>query len=96
MRSVYGQLLDYLFENSLVKRSMLSSQEVCIFYSTEHDFFILPNGSLFLSESLLEAVIEESGLSGIAYLICHELAHLIKGHLRTNLSKLHAYGDLRR
>ena len=56
----------------------------------------MPNGSLFISESLLEAVIQEGGLSGLVFLLCHELSHLIKGHLRTNLSKSHRYGDLRR
>ena len=47
-------MLKYFIENGLVAPSLLSSREVTLFYSDKPEFFILPNGALFLSEVLLE------------------------------------------
>ena len=54
MEELYSHLIKYFMENGLVEPKFLSSREVILFYSAKPEFFILPNGSLFLSESLLE------------------------------------------
>ena len=36
------------------------------------------------------------GLEALAYLLLHELAHIVKQHLRHNLIAEHPYGDLKR
>lgn len=41
---------------------------------------------MVMSSSLLEASLQNESLSMLAFLISHELAHLSKGHLLTNLS----------
>ena len=75
------------------------SKDVSLFYENDEkdpmEFFILPNGSLFMSERLLNQVLAVAGLEGLAFLLLHELAHLAKGDLPCNLSQLHPYGDLR-
>ena len=87
-------------ENGLVEPKFLSSREVILFYSAKPEFFILPNGSLFLSESLLELLLnskskDNCGLEALTFLIVHELSHIVKGHLPKNLMSTHHYGDLR-
>ena len=54
IEELYSYLLKYFLENGLVEPSFLSSREVIVFYSPKPELFILPNGSLFISESLLE------------------------------------------
>lgn len=83
VEDLYGHILKYFLENGLVTPSFLSSKEVTLFYSEKAEFFILPNGSMFMSEALLEQVLrtENGGLEGLAFLIIHELSHIVKGHL---------------
>ena len=54
IEELYTYLIKYFLENGLVEPSFLSSREVIVFYSPKPELFILPNGSLFMSESLLE------------------------------------------
>ena len=96
MEQLYSYLLKYMLENNLVQASMVSSQEVICFYDEKPEFFILPNGSLFISESLLSQIIEVGGVESLAYVILHELSHLARGHLRQNLMENIPYGDLKR
>lgn len=56
----------------------------------------MPNGALFMSESLLEEVLNAGGLEGLAFLLLHELAHVMKSHLRRNLIASTKFGDLKR
>ena len=88
--------MKHFLENGLIAPSFLSSREVILFYSSEAEFFILPNGTLFLSELLLEQVLKAGGLESLTFLIVHELSHLVKEHLATNLMQTYAYGDLRK
>jgi hypothetical protein len=80
-----------------VEPSFLSSREVTLFYSGKPEFFILANGSLFMSECLLEQVLrtESGGLEALTCLIVHELSHIVKGDLQKNLMGSHHYGDLK-
>ena len=55
---IYGHCLKYFLENGLIAPSLLSSREVILFYSTDAEFFILPNGTLFMSELLLEQLLK--------------------------------------
>lgn len=50
-----------------------------------------------MSESLLEQVLrtESGGIEALSYLILHELCHLVRGHLQTNLQQTFHYGDLK-
>ena len=75
---------------------MLSSSEVSLYYSPVPELFILPNGSLFMSDTLLEQTLKTGGLEALAYLLLHQLSHLVKQHLRQNLVTQHPYGDLKR
>ena len=54
-----------------------------LFYSAKPELFILANGSLFMSESLLEQVLKtkSGGLEALALLLVHELSHIVRGHL---------------
>ena len=58
-----------------------------IYYSPKPELFILPNGALFMSESLLEQALrtESGGVEALSYLLVHELSHLVRGHLQVNL-----------
>jgi len=73
-----------------------AAQEVVVFYSEKHELLILPNGAMFISESLVEDVLREGGLEGLAFLLLHELSHLVKSHLRFNLIESNKFGDLKR
>ena len=86
-----------MLANGLVEPSFLSSREVVIYYSAQPEFFVLPNGALFMSESLLERILktQSGGLEALSLLIVHELGHIVKGHLGKNLSQTHHYGDLK-
>ena len=83
MEELYSHLLSYFAENGLVEPTFLSSREVILFYSVKPEFFILPNGSLFMSECLLEQLLkmDKGGLEALAFIIVHELSHIVKGHL---------------
>ena len=35
-------------------------------------------------------------MEALAFVILHELAHVVKGHTRSNLGEMHRYGDLRK
>ena len=98
VEELYSHLLKYFLENGLVEPSFLSSREVILFYSDKPEFFILPNGSLFMSESLLEQLltkVESGGIEALTFLFVHELSHIVKGHLQKNLMQTQHYGDLR-
>ena len=56
----------------------------------------MANGALFMSECLLEEVLNVGGLEGLAFLLLHELSHLSKSHLRENLISSIKFGDLKR
>ena len=75
---------------------MLSSHNVTLYYSPIPEMFILPNGSMFMSDSLLEQTLKVGGLEALAFLLLKELSHIIKSHLRTNLMLQIPYGDLKR
>ena len=49
-----------------------------------------------MSDTLLEQTLKVGGLEALAFLLLHELSHIIKSHLRKNLLQLHPYGDLKR
>ena len=83
---LYSHILSYFIENGLVEPSFLSSKEVILFYSDKPEMFILPNGSLFLSESLLTKLLgsgdDQVALESLAYLLTKDLSHIVRGHLR--------------
>ena len=90
VESLYAHCLRHFLDNGLIAPGFLSSREVILFYSSEAEFFILPNGTLFLSELLLEQLLRagedgSAGLEALTFLIVHELAHLVREHLATNL-----------
>jgi len=80
----------------VLKSRVGAAQDVVLFYSDKHELLILPNGALFMSECLLEDILKAGGLEGLAFVLLHELAHLIKSHLRHNLIETNKFGDLRR
>jgi hypothetical protein len=90
------ELRRIMIANQLLSGAVLSSSEVILFYSEKPEFFILPNGTLFLSEALLEKTLKIGGLAALSFLILHEMSHLVKSHLRANLIGTHKLGDLRR
>jgi hypothetical protein len=57
VEELYTHLLKYMIGASIVDGGFVTSREVSIFYENEGkdpmEFFILPNGSLFMSERLL-------------------------------------------
>jgi hypothetical protein len=57
---------------------------------------MLPNGSLFMSESYLERLLELGGLEALAFALLHELGHLVKRHGVRNLTDTYPFGDLRK
>jgi Zn-dependent protease with chaperone function len=83
----------------LIDSSLVTNKEVIVFHENSSkdpaEFFILPNGALFLSERLLEGVLQIGGIEGLSFILLHELAHLSKGDLSHNLSAVHPYGDLK-
>ena len=85
VQDLYIHLLKYLYKNGLLQQSLLSSHEITLYYSPVPELFILPNGSLFLSESLLEKTLQAGGIEALAFLLLQELSHIIKGYLRQNL-----------
>lgn len=70
--------------------------DILIYYDTRPAITCLANGSCYLSESLLNETLEVAGVDGLAYVLAHELAHMTKSHLRTNLHKMVKRGDLRK
>lgn len=90
---LYGHLLDHLHDSALLPASVKKG-EVILFYSDSQTLFILPNGALYLSESLLSRLLEQAGVEGLGFALLHELAHIVKKH--SNLGETHKYGDLRR
>lgn len=70
--------------------------EILIYYDTEPAITCLSNGNCYLSESLVSETLEVAGVDGLAYIVAHELAHITKSHLRTNLHKMVKRGDLRK
>lgn len=76
--------------------------DITIFYSeirsnqNYRELILLPNGSLFISEQLLNDVLNAAGLEGLTFLLLHELSHLVKKHIRHNLRENYRYGDIRR
>jgi hypothetical protein len=69
---------------------------VVVFYSDKHELLILPNGAMYISECLVEDVLQAGGLEGLSFLLLHELSHLVKSHLRRNLIEQTKFGDLKR
>ena len=51
---------------------------------------------MFISENLVEDVLRVGGIEGLAFLLLHELSHLVKCHLRLNLIQTNKFGDLKR
>ena len=51
---------------------------------------------MFISENLIEDVLRVGGIEGLAFLLLHELSHLVKSHLRLNLIQTNKFGDLKR
>ena len=51
---------------------------------------------MFISENLIEDVLRVGGIEGLAFLLLHELSHLVKFHLRLNLIQTNKFGDLKR
>ena len=49
------------------------------------EMFILPNGTLFISEPFLEQLLEVGGLESLTFLLLNNIAHVIKSHSRSNL-----------
>ena len=45
---------------------------------------------------MLSSVLEVAGIEGLAFVMLHELAHIVKHHTRKNLSETHRFGDLRK
>ena len=68
-----------------------------MFYENkEHTLMLLMDGSCYISESLVSECLKVAGVDGLAFLLCHELAHLSKNHLRSNICSSIKYGDLRK
>jgi hypothetical protein len=69
-----------LINSGLIEPSLVTNKEVTLFYENSEkdpiEFFILPNGSLFMSQKVLDEVLASSGLEGLAFLLLHELAHI--------------------
>lgn len=91
---MYLELRKHLADTQLLIG--MTSTEVVLFYSDKHELIILPNGTLFMSESLFEEVLKQGGLEGLSFVLLHELSHLIKSHLRSNLIYQNKFGDLKR
>ena len=72
IEELYTYLLKYFLENGLVEPSFLSSREVIVFYSPKPELFILPNGSLFMSESLLEQALRGGNLEALSFLLVND------------------------
>lgn len=51
---------------------------------------------MFISEVFLDKVLETSGLEGISFIILHELAHIAKKHIKSNLKQAVKYGDMKK
>jgi len=96
VEELYSCQVQYLHQNNLLPASLLSTLDVTLFYSEKPELFILANGSLFMSVSLLEKCFQIGGLSALSFLLFHELAHVIKGDLRVNIGTAQPYGDIRR
>jgi predicted metal-dependent hydrolase len=67
-----------------------------MFYDPSPQLFCLSNGSLFISESLSTKALSIAGPSGVAYLVAHELCHLSRRDLSTNLASTTKRGDLKK
>lgn len=51
------------------------------------EMFILPNGTLFMSEPLLEEILAVGGIESLAFILLNDIAHVIKKHSRSNLKE---------
>jgi hypothetical protein len=51
------------------------------------EMFILPNGTLFMSEPLLEEILAVGGVESLAFVLLNDIAHVIKKHSRANLKE---------
>ena len=60
------------------------------------ELFILPNGNLFISESLLTEILKIAGVEGLSFVLLQHLGHLYKSHTLKNLNELYKYGDLKK
>lgn len=60
------------------------------------EMFILPNGTLFMSEPYLESLLQAGGVESLAFALLNEISHVIKKHSRQNLQQSHKYGDLKK
>lgn len=96
VQELYDTLRGYMVKYGHLPSSIAASQDVVLFYSDRHECIILHNGALFMSECLLEEVLAAGGLEGLAFLLLHELSHLMKSHLRENLIESTKFGDLKR
>eukprot|EP00347_Sterkiella_histriomuscorum_P014501 403360637 len=101
VKNLYSYLLDYCHQMGFLPMSV-KLNEITIFYAEVRshqnlrELIILPNGSLFMSEQLLNDVLSSSGIEGLTFLFLHELSHLVKKHIRHNLRENYRYGDIRR
>ncbi|TNV72674.1 hypothetical protein FGO68_gene8956 [Halteria grandinella] len=100
VESLYGEILRECQESGLIQQAVKGA--AVVYYSevssgqNYYQLYILPNGTLVMSESLLEALLSTCGLEALAFAILHEVAHLSKKHTRQNLRETHRLGDLRR
>jgi hypothetical protein len=49
--------------------------------------FILPNGTLFISEPYLEEILRVGGVESLAFILLNDIAHVIKKHQSSNLKE---------
>lgn len=46
---------------------------------------MLSNGSVFITESLVEETLRVGGVEGLSFLLLSNLAHIVKNHTRENV-----------
>ena len=96
VQDLYDELRRHLVSVQMLPGAVGAAQDVVVFYSDKHELLILPNGAMYISECLVEDVLHAGGLEGLAFLLLHELSHLVKSDLRRNLILSTKFGDLRR
>jgi hypothetical protein len=62
---------------------------------------MLPNGSLFMTESFLNNLLNisknsDQGIEALTFILLHEIGHIAKKHNLRNLTDTYPWGDLRR
>jgi Zn-dependent protease with chaperone function len=98
--TLYEYLLSHCHELGLLPHAVKRG-ELVLYYSelsstqNYHQLYILPNGALVLSESLLERLLATGGIEALGFALLHELAHVAKRHTVRQL-RAHGFGDLRR